>query len=210
MIRFGVFLGGLLLVAASSMLAQTGAPPANAQAQIAGMREEIRALDEIVRRLSVDLEQMARENRQLRERVEAAERSSAGRSRDFVTTTQLNQAVADLTRAYQSADAEQRREIVTQVTRQIEQLAKQSQSAIDAVARGSTARQSTTPAPAPNFGDDFPREGISYVVQRGDTLSSIAARNNSTVRDIQNANRIANPTALQVGQTLFIPQGRNE
>ena len=56
-----------------------------------------------------------------------------------------------------------------------------------------------------SFSDDFPKEGVSYTVQRGDTLSSIASRFGVPVKDITNANRIADPTRLQAGQTLFVP-----
>ena len=43
-------------------------------------------------------------------------------------------------------------------------------------------------------------------MQRGDTLSSIAHKTNARTQDIINANKITDPTRLQVGQALFIPQ----
>ena len=58
------------------------------------------------------------------------------------------------------------------------------------------------------FKDDFPKEGINYTVQAGDTLGEIARKNNAKLQDIVNANKIADPTKIQVGQTLFIPQGK--
>ena len=57
----------------------------------------------------------------------------------------------------------------------------------------------------PTFNDDFSKEGGQYTIQKGDTLSSIASRTNTSVKDIINANRITDPTKIQVGQTLFIP-----
>lgn len=45
----------------------------------------------------------------------------------------------------------------------------------------------------------------AYVVKAGDTLYSIAARFNTTVAAIQQANNITDPTALAVGQRLIIP-----
>lgn len=46
-----------------------------------------------------------------------------------------------------------------------------------------------------------------YVVQPGDTLTSIAARFNTTVEAIMAANRIINPNFIYVGQKLTIPGG---
>jgi LysM repeat protein len=45
---------------------------------------------------------------------------------------------------------------------------------------------------------------VMYVVQRGDTLYSIARRYGTTVEAIASANGIANPSLIQVGQTLRI------
>ncbi len=57
------------------------------------------------------------------------------------------------------------------------------------------ARQSIpTPTPA----------GL-YVVQRGDTLSSLAEEFGTTVEEIMAANRLTDPNTLQAGQTLIIP-----
>ena len=45
----------------------------------------------------------------------------------------------------------------------------------------------------------------AYVVQAGDTLSTIAARFDCTVQDLIQANQIANPNLLSIGQQLEIP-----
>ncbi len=44
-----------------------------------------------------------------------------------------------------------------------------------------------------------------HVVQRGDTLSHIAERHQTTVRELQNLNQIENPRALRIGQELKLP-----
>lgn len=48
-------------------------------------------------------------------------------------------------------------------------------------------------------------QGKTYVVQRGDTLLSIARRFGLTVKQLQEANNIVNPDLISVGQTLVIP-----
>ena len=41
-------------------------------------------------------------------------------------------------------------------------------------------------------------------MQAGETLSTIAKRYGVPMKNIQNANRIADPTKINVGQSLFI------
>jgi peptidoglycan endopeptidase LytF len=48
-------------------------------------------------------------------------------------------------------------------------------------------------------------EATTYVVQGGDTLSSIARRFNTTVSEILTLNGITNPNKLKVGQKLLLP-----
>lgn len=50
----------------------------------------------------------------------------------------------------------------------------------------------------------------TYVIQPGDTLTSIAARFNTTVASIVAANNIANPNLIYAGDTLIIPTDGGE
>jgi LysM repeat protein len=65
---------------------------------------------------------------------------------------------------------------------------------IDATATVMAGELRPTPTPA----------GI-YVVQAGDTLSSLAGRFNTTVEEILIANDLTDPNTLQAGQELIIP-----
>ncbi|HIV09935.1 MAG TPA: LysM peptidoglycan-binding domain-containing protein [Candidatus Spyradenecus faecavium] len=47
--------------------------------------------------------------------------------------------------------------------------------------------------------------GYSHVVEAGQTLSAIGEAYGVSVRAIMRANKISDPTKLQVGQKLFIP-----
>ena len=51
-----------------------------------------------------------------------------------------------------------------------------------------------------------PPSGNTYVVQRGDTLFSIAVRFKTNVTALQIANHLANPNFIYPGQVLTIPQ----
>jgi LysM repeat protein len=61
------------------------------------------------------------------------------------------------------------------------------------------------PAPSPERA--FAPRGDVYMVQRGDTLSSIAARLGTSVATLVDANGLADPNRLAVGQRLTIPSG---
>jgi LysM repeat protein len=163
--------------------------------ELASLREDVRLLSQRVNDLGLRIEQLERDNNDLR--------SKSGST--YVTLAQLNEAVADVQKTMQAALRDQRRETLQQASAQIEKLADETQAAINALAKGGTTR---APVSAPAFTDDYSKEGVSYTVQRGDTLSSIAHKTNARTQDIINANKIVDPTRLQVGQTLFIPQAK--
>jgi LysM repeat protein len=183
----------ILLGSFAVFVASAAAQPAtNLAFEVASLREDVRLLAQRVGELTMIVEQLNRDNSALQARA----------SQSYVTVEQLNRAVADLNRSTQSALADQRRDVLAQVARQIEALGKQTNAALDALAKN----QATRPSVQTNFSDDFPKQGINYTVQAGDTLSGIASKHNARVQDIVNANKITDPTRLRVGQTLFIPQ----
>ena len=56
------------------------------------------------------------------------------------------------------------------------------------------------------FSSNYPKSGLSYEVQAGDTLSQIAIYFGTKVDYIQNANQIKDPAKdLRVGDIIFIP-----
>lgn len=179
------------------LTATAAAQTTSMQVELANLREDVRGLTQRVGALSLRVEELERENAALRNRAGDAERS-------YVTLTQLNEAVASLNRSIQSAAAGAKSETLQQVSGQIERLAKQTNAAIDSLARGVATRA----AVQTSFSEDYPKEGISYTVQKGDTLAEIARRLGAKVPDIINANKIADPSRINVGQTLFIPGGK--
>ncbi len=62
-----------------------------------------------------------------------------------------------------------------------------------------------------NVNDDTVNSGnyIRYTIQRGDTLSSIATRYNTTVDELARLNNIQNPNRIYTGETLLIPTKNN-
>jgi LysM repeat protein len=63
----------------------------------------------------------------------------------------------------------------------------------------------STAVPAPTTAPSSSATEVTYVVQRGDTLYSIARRYGTTVQAVAARNGIANPSLIRVGQTLTIP-----
>lgn len=183
------FCGACAALLVSVSAAQT--PGSNLGFEVANMREDLRGLVQRVGELTLRVEQLERENSSLR-------RATAGLDQTYATVSQLNAAIADVNQALRSGDNATR----DQAANAIKELARQTNAAVDSLAKGMAQRAAIT---TPSFTDDFPKEGGQYTVQRGDTISSIAARTNTSVKDILNANRITDPTKIQVGQTLFIP-----
>ena len=58
------------------------------------------------------------------------------------------------------------------------------------------------------FAEDYSKEGVSYTVQKGDTLALIAKKTGAKTQDIINANKLSDPSRINAGQTLFIPGGK--
>lgn len=180
-----------LLALPLGLLAQSAQSPA---VELANLREDVKLLVQRVGDLSLRVEALEKENADLA-------KTAASHQQSFATLSQLNTTIADLTRDIKAANAQTKSEVLAVVATQMENLAKQTNTALDAVSRG---RSSSAAAPVA-FSDNFPKDGAPYTVQPGDTLSKIAQKTGARLTDIINANKITDPTKVQVGQVLFIP-----
>ncbi len=167
------------------------------QVELANLREDVRGLSQRVGEMALRLEQVERENSELRQRTAAADKSSA-------TLAEVREAVAELNRELRALVAASKAETLQHVAAQMEKLARQTNAALDSLAKA----QPSHPAGPTRFADNFSKEGISYTVQKGDTLAEIAKRTGARQQDIVNANKLADPSRITVGQTLFIPGGK--
>ena len=172
----------------------------NLRVTVANLSQDVSLLTQQVKTMRLELEELQRENARLRAQAAAA-------SGDYPTQAQISRlstAVESLRREYRAADEVQKQQIIAEVTRQINALAKETQGAINTVAQAFDSQPQVTANV--HFSDDYPKTGRPYVVRSGDTLSAIARSHGSTVKDIQNANKIVNPARdLKVGETIFIP-----
>ena len=184
-----LLVGGLVSAAAFGQ----GSP----QVELANLREDVRGLTQRVGEMSLRLEQLDRENAELRH--------SAGNSdRQRVTLVQVNDAIADASAKLKSSIATAKTETLQVVSTQLEKLGKQTNAALDSVSKA----QATRPAVQTNFSEDYAKDGVSYTVQKGDSIAVIAKKTGAKQQDIINANKISDPSRIVVGQTLFIPGGK--
>lgn len=196
-----VLLIGAVAILFSSELRAQSYSGGQQQVQLANVKEDIRVLDERTRLLTAQIEDLTRENQQLKDRLARAEQVTNSQAGSFVTLSQMNQAIEDMAANLLESD----RETVIKVTKQMESLANQTQKALNSLAKSASVRSASSTPPI-KFTDNYPKNGVTYTVQSGDTLSSIAAKYKSTTKDIQNANKISDPRQLKVGQILFLPQ----
>lgn len=156
-------------------------------------------------RVQEEMQRLARKLGQLELRVAALERENGvladKNERLMARQSGIDAALQSLSQRVQSElaslpqrEARIQREVLAEVSKLL----------------GEIEKQLSSPEPAqpaqPSFSSDFPKSGIVYTVQRGDTLSSLADRLGSKVAWIQNANRIERPEQLRAGQDIFIPQ----
>ena len=166
------------------------------------MSQDISLLSQQVKTLYLEVEALRRENTELKAQIARLSSNNSTQSQISV----LSEAIENLRREYRNADETQKAKIIAEVSKQIDALGKETQAVINSVAKVVTNKSPNTEEAPVTFSDDYPKTGKSYVVRKGDTLSSIAREHGSTVKYIQNANKIADPSRdLHVDETIFIP-----
>ena len=169
---------------------------------VASLAQDVKALNGMLGNLRIEVEALRRENAALKA---AVNRSAAARGDQADILRQVDARLAALKAELLKEDASTRKEIVASVTKQIDSLAAQMKEALRKIA-GSTGNQSG-PVGAPSFSEDYPKDGIMYLVEPGDTISGIASRNNSRSSWIRDANKIVDASRdLRAGDTIFVPQ----
>jgi LysM repeat protein len=188
-----------LCAALTSLVAARRAP---AQAEVAGLHEDVQGLTQRVNDLSLRVEQLEHDSAVLKAKLD-----SSGKPRDAVTAEQLNGAVADLNASIKAAVDSSRTQILQTVATQMENLAKQTNQALDSIARNSASVQPVAPShPQSSIQDEAgATPGGRYTVQKGDSVGLIAKKTGARVQDIVDANKLLDPSKIQVGQVLIIP-----
>lgn len=109
------------------------------------------------------------------------------------------------------------RALVEQQSKQIDALTRQVAKLAAAVEGKTAAKAEPEPVPEPAPAPAPPEDGTAnapkaepagppkHVVQKGETLTSIAKHYNIPLIDLQKANKDLNPAKLQIGQAVTIP-----
>lgn len=189
--------GIIILTAAIPLLAQVN--PINVE--LANLKADIDRLNQQVRLLRSEVEALSRENAELRRWAQDQLQANQG---SYITLAQLNQTLQALEARIQAAAADSRQAIVRQVSGEVENLAKQTQAAINALAKSIEGVPRVQAPAQTTFSDQYPKNGTTYTVKSGDSIARIARQFNSRVEWIRNANRLAGDT-IHPGQELFIP-----
>lgn len=192
-----IYLNMIVIAALSALFAlQPVAAADSVRVAVADLKQDMASVQREVRALLLEVEQLRRENESLRSALNAAS-----------TQEQISQMVAslqNLRREFEQADKLTEQAIMLKVKRQMESLANQMQTALESVSKAVSSQPNIQPTV--RFTEDYPQTGVTYTVRSGDTLTKIAREHGSTIKDIQNANKIANPSRdLRVGQSIFIP-----
>ena len=159
----------------------------------AALREDMRVLQEENSRLRGRLEGYDLEIERLSRSLEALRSAPGGATQSDVQTLQQRiTALESQLRALDAARERDRKEMIDTLTTRISQV----------VGASSKPRPAATASRPRTSG---PQEGYEHVVEAGQTLSAIASAYNVSSKSIIDANNLANPNALRVGQKLFIP-----
>ncbi|MFA5257247.1 MAG: LysM peptidoglycan-binding domain-containing protein [Opitutales bacterium] len=192
----------LFLLALAATASQGLAQSQSDSRRLGDLEQDVLQLKAQIGQMSMSVEALQRENAALKAQLQ---KSQQGNVSQYATLSQLDSQISTLRAELIRAQREQKQEIIDEVSKQIERLAQQTQQALQAQAASISAAPAAPPQ-AVTFADNFPKTGISYTIQKGDTLSAIARRFDASVEDIRNANRITDPSRLMPGQVIFIPQ----
>lgn len=185
-----IFLGAAFAVSTFDVSAQTAA--------VADLQQDMAQLKYDVGKLRLEVEQLRRENEALAQRLRSVQTSSVG-------SETVRQQVSVVKSEVAAQNEALKREIVNLVRKDLEAMASQTNTNIQKIAAAVGNRpQAELPT---NFSDNYPKTGITYTVQSGDSISKIARKHNSKIKWIQDANKIADPSrGLRVGDEIFVPQ----
>lgn len=175
----------LLLLCGGALFAQRAALP-SAQA-FAQQTQTLREVQYLLQKLSAQIDVLDQRQTALSSRVAALEQGKGVASKDEVAALR-----ADL-RALKSAQEGLRGEIVEDLSARIAKITQKQEAAAAAAA----ARRAKEEAAR--------KSGYNHVVEAGQTISAIAQAYGVSAQTIMKANRISDPSKLQVGQKLFIP-----
>ena len=161
--------------------------------QLADLAQRFTELERKYSLLQLEVQNLSAENNKLRKDIAVLKSEQGTKPVDQVVDAKLDRHRKD-TETYVK---EQYQKVLDMLSSKIENVS---------TARVVTKTPKTqTTSQKVEFTGTFPKNGVIYTVQSGDNLSKIAKRFGSSVKYIQNANKISNPNNVRIGQELFVP-----
>lgn len=173
--------------------------------QTANLAEDIAVLNQELGKLRMQVEGLQRENDQLKQQIAAVhQRRSESEAKFYAQVGEVKKEMLTMQQNVQLVLKNNNDELLKHFGQQMERLGSRVKNTVAQLKSSDMDRKMTSETSV--FSNDYPKDGVVHVVEKGDTLSHIALKYHAKTRDIQNANKIDDPKSLREGQTLFIPQ----
>ena len=169
--------------------------------RVANLKQDMELVSRELAGLRTEVELLRRENAQLRIQVEQSNRKQ---SSNVGTSTQVLQEISNRMQSMENRlNQNEKSQLALQksIELKMKDLISQMNKGFDQV----HSSPSTT-VTSPTFDQDYPQKGFVHVVEKGETVSSIAKKYKSQTKWIINANQIVDPKKVFVGKELFVPQ----
>jgi LysM repeat protein len=175
------------------------------------MSEDIQALQRTVGQLSLHIDSLEQEKEDLKKKILSQEELK--NLMENTIAASRAEIMKDVDRRISQSNIDTRKDILADVTKQLEALATDTNAQFEKLRRymgsasvsvpHSMSATSLNSSPPPKFD-----KGIDYVVKHGDTLAKICIANHVSSRDLILANPQLNGNAnmIREGQHLFLPQ----
>lgn len=164
---------------------------------VADLLQDIELIKREVGKLKLEVERLNAENKALKKALSDAQNSATSNEGMNAVTASLRAEIAAVAAQNQS-------DILAIVRKELDSFASQTNANLEKLAKAIGAKPQGQVQT--NFSENYPKMGVTHTVVRGDTLSAIARKYGSTVKWIQDANRIADANrGLVIGQTIFVP-----
>ena len=169
--------------------------------RVANLKQDMELVSRELAGLRTEVELLRRENAQLRIQVEQSTRKQ---SSNVGNSTQVLQRISDRMVSIENRlNQNEKSQLALQksIELKIKDLISQMNKGFDQVVSSPSISSST-----PKFEQNYPQKGFVHVVEKGETISSIAKKYKSQTKWIINANQIVDPKKVFIGKELFVPQ----
>jgi len=167
------------------------------------MQEDIQALQREVGQLRLRADSLEQDNAELKKRIPTS--LEIKNMVENVVAASRAEVSKDLEKKIAQANDDSRKEILAEVAKEMKVFADETNAQLDKLAHAI----GSTPTPHPTTVTSGPprnySNGFEYKVQKNESLTLIAKRNNVSVNDIRQASHLTSDS-LREGQTIWIPK----